>query len=293
MLMDKDSGAEREVDLLIRQKVAGHEVIVSVEAIEHGRVADVTWVDAMLGKHDSLPTNKLVLVSDSGFTRPARTKAETRGAVPITPQDLDVADPDSLVIGKLDEVWPKSVSLTVTGAKLVVMVSGASVVLTEVAADLEIVREDGSGCTHVQELAVAYANTLLEGTFEHLAADVTDSATVRFEAGVEPVEVVTDGGSHPVFLRFVRDTGEERLDQIMAMQLELSAIVSAGPPIQLTHRQIAGQKAAYGTTTAGDDPAVLVVVDAGEGEAAYLRVRKVGEDAPIDVRLKRPTNIQL
>ena len=36
-----------------------------------GSAADVTWVDAMIRKHEAMPTNRLVLVSWSGFTATA------------------------------------------------------------------------------------------------------------------------------------------------------------------------------------------------------------------------------
>jgi hypothetical protein len=45
MLPSRSTGALREVDAVIRAKQAGHEVIVSVEAMAKSRKADRTWVD--------------------------------------------------------------------------------------------------------------------------------------------------------------------------------------------------------------------------------------------------------
>jgi hypothetical protein len=71
LLPSKSTGADREVDVVIRANTAGYEVIVAVEAIARSRKADRMWVDGMLGKHADLPTSKLVLVSEKGFTKDA------------------------------------------------------------------------------------------------------------------------------------------------------------------------------------------------------------------------------
>jgi hypothetical protein len=76
MLRNRVTGAEQEVDVVIRSRPAGHEVIVSVEATDRGRKADIEWVQQMLGKHADLPTSKLVLVSGGGFTERARRLAD-------------------------------------------------------------------------------------------------------------------------------------------------------------------------------------------------------------------------
>ena len=65
-------GATREVDICIRSKVLGHEVLIGVECRMSGsRKQTVEWVEAMHGKHSHLPTNKVVLVSSTGFTKNA------------------------------------------------------------------------------------------------------------------------------------------------------------------------------------------------------------------------------
>jgi len=77
MLVDKDSNTEREVDIVLEGTFNNHPFIVSVEVVERGRKADQMWVEQMSGKHASLPTDKLVLVSNSGFTEPAVVKAKS------------------------------------------------------------------------------------------------------------------------------------------------------------------------------------------------------------------------
>jgi hypothetical protein len=113
MLPSQSTGALREVDVVIRAKQAGHEVIVSVEAMARSRRADRTWVDLMLGKHADLPTSKLVLVSQRGFTKDARAAALAEGAVPLAPEDLPSTDHDGDVIKAVPALWPKVVSFTI------------------------------------------------------------------------------------------------------------------------------------------------------------------------------------
>jgi len=114
MLPSRTTGALREVDVVIRATQAGHEVVVSVEAVARGRRADRTWVDSMLGKHADLPTSKLVLVAERGFTADARAAAVARNAVPLAPEDLPSADAEGAVIRAVPALWPKAVSFTIT-----------------------------------------------------------------------------------------------------------------------------------------------------------------------------------
>jgi hypothetical protein len=113
MLPSQSTGALREVDVVIRAKQAGHDVIVSVEAMARSRKADRTWVDLMVGKHADLPTSKLVLVSQRGFTEDARAAALARNAVPLAPEDLPSSNRDRDVIKAVPALWPKVVSFTV------------------------------------------------------------------------------------------------------------------------------------------------------------------------------------
>jgi hypothetical protein len=113
MLPSRSTGAPCEVDVVIRAHPAGHEVIVSVEAMARSRKADHTWVDQMVGKHADLPTSKLVLVSQKGFTRDARAAAVARNAVPLAPEDLPTTNREGAVIKAVPALWPKVVTFTV------------------------------------------------------------------------------------------------------------------------------------------------------------------------------------
>ena len=72
---------------------------ICVECVEGGRPATVEWVERMWGKHFHLPTNQLVLVSESGFTGNAVRKAEAIQGVEIL--SLDEAQ---------EYEWPKLIT---------------------------------------------------------------------------------------------------------------------------------------------------------------------------------------
>ncbi len=91
------NGAKREVDVVIRSRVGEHEVFVSVECLDQKRRASVEWVEQMAEKHRSLPTSKLVLVSARGFSKTARTKAESLGIDAYSLEQAGEADWKGLV----------------------------------------------------------------------------------------------------------------------------------------------------------------------------------------------------
>jgi hypothetical protein len=73
-LHDVHSGLDREVDVVVERLIDRETSTWSYEVVAPRRPADVEWVEAMMTKHENLPTEKLFLVSWSGFTRGA-TKA--------------------------------------------------------------------------------------------------------------------------------------------------------------------------------------------------------------------------
>ena len=89
MLQDSVTGSLREVDVVAKQLLMGHQLVLSVECRDHVRSADVTWVEAMAKKHEHLPTSKLVLWSRSGFTSAALAKATFLGIDVVSHQDID------------------------------------------------------------------------------------------------------------------------------------------------------------------------------------------------------------
>lgn len=79
MVTDKITGEKREIDILISTSVSGYKVRIGIEVNGHARKADSPWVESMHSKHTSLPTDKLILVAEAGFTAPALKKAAFYG----------------------------------------------------------------------------------------------------------------------------------------------------------------------------------------------------------------------
>lgn len=92
LLIDKITGEQREVDVHIESRAAGYEVRISLEVVSQRRRADTPWIERMHSKHASLPTNKLVLVSRSGFTKAASTKAKFYGIETLSVEEAIACD---------------------------------------------------------------------------------------------------------------------------------------------------------------------------------------------------------
>lgn len=76
MLYDPSIKREREVDVVVEGRVNEVDVVISFEVRDVRRRVTLEWIEAMLGKHEHLPTDKLALVSWNGFTKGAIEKAE-------------------------------------------------------------------------------------------------------------------------------------------------------------------------------------------------------------------------
>ena len=91
-LVDRETGKEREVDILIKSQLGDYPVVLSIEVTNRSRRAGSGWVEEMAGKHQALLTDKLVLVSKSGFTKPAMQKARVRGIEALTIKEACATD---------------------------------------------------------------------------------------------------------------------------------------------------------------------------------------------------------
>jgi len=65
ILVDRVSGLEREVDILVELDQP-YRLNIGIECIAKSRKADVTWVEQMYAKHQHL-TDKVILLSQRGF----------------------------------------------------------------------------------------------------------------------------------------------------------------------------------------------------------------------------------
>ena len=114
LLTDSVTCELREVDVLITTSVASYEIRVALECIDRKRKADVTWVEEMFQKHQHLPTDKLILVSRSGFSSAAIHKSQFLN---ITALALEEAIQQNW-LQKIQSIAISSVRLRVTGCEL-------------------------------------------------------------------------------------------------------------------------------------------------------------------------------
>ena len=120
-LIDKITGKPREVDIVIEHNDGVRDLVVCVECRGGyaSRPATVEWVERMREKHNSFPTDKLVLVSKSGFTASAKKKAEWLNISALSLKQAQGYDWES-VVTKIGEVGIVNFLLPyVTGIKLI------------------------------------------------------------------------------------------------------------------------------------------------------------------------------
>ncbi len=92
-LKHRITGKLREVDIVIESCINDVPIMICFECTSQKRTVDSLWVEGMIGKHLNLETNQLVLVSDSGFSKPARELAEqSRSVIALSMQEVEEAD---------------------------------------------------------------------------------------------------------------------------------------------------------------------------------------------------------
>src|SRR5688572_759202 len=75
LLRERSSLAKREVDILIEYEIAGTKLRIAVECRDRSRKDDIEWIDGLIGKYRDLEVDKVIAVSNSGFSSDAIEKA--------------------------------------------------------------------------------------------------------------------------------------------------------------------------------------------------------------------------
>jgi len=78
-LADIITGETRQVDATIRFRAGSTDILILIECRDRDRSEDVRWVEEMVMKLRGLAASKIILVSSTGFTQPARAKAKPYG----------------------------------------------------------------------------------------------------------------------------------------------------------------------------------------------------------------------
>lgn len=104
LLVDRVTKVKREVDVVIEITTGDLQITIGIEVVAHNRPKGLEWLNKMWGKHKNLPTDKLVLVSKTGFTRTAIDEGEMLGIELMTLDEAIVAD-WTLIVNKLKEIF--------------------------------------------------------------------------------------------------------------------------------------------------------------------------------------------
>jgi hypothetical protein len=149
-LYDVQSQIEREVDIVIEGTFDGEPVVTSIEVIEHRRPATIEWVERQINKHRYLPTNRLVLISKSGFSKNARTRVAVEGGWvdAVTPQAVEK---DGQPVVKSLSIC--NVQMKPTTCRLYVQPPGGEISPVNAPADINIYDSNGAFLGIALELA--------------------------------------------------------------------------------------------------------------------------------------------
>jgi hypothetical protein len=78
-IMGRNSGVPRQIDISVRIKVGQFSLLIVLDCKDYSNPVDVKDVEEFLGLVDDVGANKGALVSSSGFTEAARTRAKNAG----------------------------------------------------------------------------------------------------------------------------------------------------------------------------------------------------------------------
>jgi hypothetical protein len=271
MLVTRD-GDERQVDVVVRARPGGHEVLVAVEATSGRRKASVEWVEQMSGKHRELPTNKLVLVAEAGFTQGARKRANALGISALAPEDMPSGEDETGVLNELRSLWPKVVTLKPDRIVAHVRLPNGELQAVRTLPDNVIYLDDGRLFANPLPVAMTLIHKHIDD-FEQeigLGARATD-----FDGWFQTdfaMPVVTEGGvRHRLGLQPESETG---LHLIERLEVTGKALIEVGE-VELHHAKLGEVRFAHGETQLGGRPALVVVTEDAGAPKFSIRLGKV------------------
>lgn len=273
MLRSRTTGEEREVDVVIRAD-AGYPVLISVEAVGRRRKADRIWVDSMVGKHDDLPTNVLVLVSQRGFSDNARAAAVASGALPLAPEDLADDDPGFKVVNAIPSLWPKVVSFTPEKARVTVDRPGEGVAWFWATPDLHIFFDNGEEVDALLPLFKSAYDAQWPRLMEQIdLANIGEDMDRFFHLRIGPVQTSnTDGNPHHLCLRMEEGPQAGELHPVKRIDVFGKAVIRVSE-VPLSHHRLGEVMYSYGEGRVGDRDALLVASEDSEGGKLTVRFR--------------------
>ncbi|MFE5480529.1 restriction endonuclease [Nocardia sp. NPDC056541] len=272
MLTNRLTGKKREVDVVLRSKAAGHEFVIGIEATSRQRgPVSAQWVEGMIGKHKNLPTDKVILVSESGFTDQARDLALKEYMVPISPETLGDGDPTFRIVNAVRSLWPKQVDLTPESARVWVDRPGEGVKWFRAPHNLDVLAEDDS-LTSLEAVAGAviqggWTQIMDQIDLANIAEDVDGTAVIS----VGPAWTIkVDGEEQSLYARYGNTSERHRID---AIEITAKAVIRVSE-IPLHHRRLTeiNVNYAYGEGLVGGTPALFVATESEDGGTMSIQL---------------------
>jgi hypothetical protein len=264
-LKDGATGKDREVDLVIRSRTAAYGLTISVESTAGGRTADVGWVEQLIQKHAHLPTDKLVLVSESGFTDGARDVAEHHNVITLAPRDLSAGDAATEIVNRLPSLWPKLVGLNISDVTVELRHSTGEAETFRIGSDLPIYDADDRVVGSIKEWVETLTNVRLPELTDfinvrELTADVDDFIHTH-----QPAE---DAGLYLRSYEFDPPELERILDLCVTWQYRVRVA-----EVPLRHRQLGETRYSEGQAQIDGHTATIVVTEDASGSRISVRMR--------------------
>ncbi|MEE2062275.1 hypothetical protein [Rhodococcus artemisiae] len=271
MLTDLVSGESREVDTCLETHIAGHKMVVSIESRDWKRKQTVEWVEQAIAKHQTLATNRLVLVSSSGFTGQAHSKAKTNG-ITLLELDSEISSIRAEIVGNLNSLWVKRFDLTPTNCKVIFGHSNEGPDTLTIL-ETDVFRIDGTPLYSIFDLVEFLIRSMNIDNDAMRDATGTES---RFALNLDPAHGVDPESGEPLDI-YMNTEGATGSSTQKITRIEISGNVRVtNVEMHLKHGKLKsnGQDAAdfdntghaYGTAVVKDTEIIFVATENAEGK---------------------------
>lgn len=92
MIRERGDGTPREIDILVESRIFGVNIKIAIECRGRKNKDDIEWIDGLIGKYRDLGINRIVAVSNSGFSQSALKKAADNNIDTLTLKEALATD---------------------------------------------------------------------------------------------------------------------------------------------------------------------------------------------------------
>jgi hypothetical protein len=235
----------REVDVVVECDVDGQVFTQSFEVLGKSRPATLEWVEQMIQKHAELPTDRLFLVSWSGFSKNAMAVAKSRpGVIPVVPLTIEHGRSSDDFAMYFDQAVVAMQGYAVfadgpNGERIQIQISSSAMICTE----------DGA-----QVGAPEYvARTILD--LPRVGALILDSYAADLDVSKQPIAILTLSFAHASL--FVHDELASERTRVAALGVA-AAVTHSTERVEMVVREFAKHRFKHGKATLHGLPVVIV-----------------------------------